>query len=87
MCLMHTPTKSLLSAYMSAERAHEATRLLSPSGVVCSKRAEPCSRNIFVIGRFESYTIVHVCLNTSAIYVYAVLLLGLKSNRVIGQIE
>ena len=53
-CLMHAPTQSVVSAYMSAAQAHEAKQLISNCNVACSKRLQPCPRNIFIIGRYNN---------------------------------
>ena len=50
-CLLHPPTQSVLSAYMPAAQAHEAKQLVSGCYVACSKRLQPCPRNVFIIGR------------------------------------
>lgn len=50
-CLMHVPTKSVVSAFMSALSAHEAVKILPNTKVTCSQSTQPCPRNIFVIGR------------------------------------
>ena len=51
-CLMHTPTKTVLSGYMSAAKAHEAKQLISGCDVACCKNLQPCPRNVFIIGRW-----------------------------------
>ncbi len=50
-CLLHKPTSSLLSVNMSAARAYDARQLLSGCGVSSSRNLQPCTRNVFVIGR------------------------------------
>ena len=50
-CLFHVPTKTVLSAYMSAAQAFEAQQIEANSQLSSSKRLEPCARNVFVIGR------------------------------------
>lgn len=51
--LLHIPTQSVISAYMSAAEAHEATQLVTDSQVSCSKCIQPCPRNVFVIGSMD----------------------------------
>ena len=51
-CLLHVPTKTIISAYMSAAKAYEAEKIEPNSQLSSSKRLEPCARNIFIIGRF-----------------------------------
>lgn len=53
-CLLHLPTQSVLSAYMPAAQAHEAKQLVSGCNVACSKRLQPCPRNVFIIGSYDS---------------------------------
>ena len=53
-CLMHVPTQSIVSAYMSSAQAHEAKQLISNCNVACSERLQPCPRNVFVVGRYLS---------------------------------
>ena len=50
--LMHVPTQSVVSAYMSAAQSHEAKQLISNCNVACSKRLQPCPRNVFIVGRY-----------------------------------
>eukprot|EP00731_Ephydatia_muelleri_P016538 Em0009g962a len=52
-CLLHVPSKSVVAAYMSAGRAHEATKLTSPCSVACSRKLHPCPRNVFIVGRYD----------------------------------
>ena len=56
-CLLHIPSKTLVSAYMSAGQAYEARQIEPNSQLSCSRRLEPCSRNVFVIGRWEGRTV------------------------------
>lgn len=59
-CLLHVPSKSVVAAYMSAGRAHEATKLTSPCSVACSRKLHPCPRNVFIVGRYVyPHTPVH----------------------------
>lgn len=53
-CLLHAPTRSVISGHMSAYRSQEATQLVSPCKVNSSERLQPCQRNIFVIGSYDS---------------------------------
>jgi hypothetical protein len=48
-CLLHTPTKTVVSAHVTSARAFDATRLESGCGVTCSRQLTPCPRNVFVI--------------------------------------
>ena len=57
-CIMHVPTQSVISAYMSAAQAHEAKQLISNCNVSCSKRLQPCPRNIFIVGRYNIISII-----------------------------
>ena len=50
-CLLHVPTQTLVSAYMSEAKAHEAKQLIPGCDVACSKILQPCPRNVFIIGR------------------------------------
>ena len=50
-CLLHTPTKSVVSAYVTSARAFDATRLESGCEVTCSRQLSPCPRNVFVVTR------------------------------------
>lgn len=54
-CLLHVPSKALVSAYMSAGQAYEAQQIEPSSQLSCSQRLEPCSRNVFVIGRLVGH--------------------------------
>ncbi len=49
--LMHMPTQTLVSAYMSEAQAHEAKQIVSGCDVSGSKLLLPCPRSVFVIGR------------------------------------
>lgn len=67
-CLMHMPTQSVISAYMSAAQSHEARQLISNCNVASSKRLQPCPRNIFIVGRYSTaYSRVHVHLGCSVL--------------------
>jgi hypothetical protein len=48
-CLLHTPTKTVVSAHVTSARAFDATRLESGCGATCSRQLTPCPRNVFVI--------------------------------------
>lgn len=50
-CILHIPTRSLVSAYMSTYAAHEATCLQPSSPLASSQSLVPCTRNIFVVNR------------------------------------
>ena len=52
-CLLHTPTKTVVSAHVTSARAFDATRLESGCGVTCSRQLTPCPRNVFVITRYR----------------------------------
>lgn len=56
-CLLHTPTKSIISAHVKSARAFDATRLENGCEVTCSRQLAPCPRNVFVITR--SYIMYH----------------------------
>ena len=60
-CLLHVPTHSVLSAHMSAGSAHEATKILPDTRLSCSKRIQPCPRNVFVIGRYLVIMTQFIC--------------------------
>lgn len=49
-CLFHVPTRTVVSAYMSAAQAFEAKEIEPNSQLASSKRLEPCARNVFIIG-------------------------------------
>ena len=52
-CLLHSPTKTIVSGYMSAARSHEATQLMSGCDIACSRNLKACPRNVFIIGRYN----------------------------------
>ena len=61
-CLLHVPTKSVVSAHVTSARAFDATSLEGGCEVTCSRQLSPCPRNVFVITRccFLTHSLTHV---------------------------
>ena len=61
-CLLHIPTRSVVSAHVTSARAFDATRLESGCEVTCSHQLSPCPRNVFVITKYvEESEVIHTC--------------------------
>jgi len=59
-CILHIPTRSLVSAYMSTYAAHEATCLQPSSPLASSQSLVPCTRNMFVVNRCVQFRMILV---------------------------